>query len=41
MGEDSDDEEEESQVEPHVPEQNLDDLDQEEEAKDMNKSPEK
>ena len=41
MGEDSDDEEEESQVEPHVPEQNLDDLDEEEEAKDMNKSPEK
>ena len=30
MGEDSDDEEEESQVEPHVPASNLDDLDAEE-----------
>ena len=41
MGDDSDDEEEESVVEPYVPEKNLDDLDGEEEVKNMNKSPEK
>ena len=38
MGDDSDDEEEESHVEPYVPEENLDDLDAEE-TQDLKKSP--
>ena len=38
MGDDSDDEEEESHVEPYVPENNLDDLDAEE-TQDLKKSP--
>ena len=41
MGDDSDDEEEESQVEPHKPKANLEDLDGEEEDNNMTKSPEK